>query len=231
MNLPPDDSFRDLPSLVAEHARRRPEATALIAGDERLSYAELDSLMDRVAASLQRDGLVPCDTMAICATASIAYLALFLGALRAGVAVAPLAPGSTSAQLAGMAADAGAKLVFVDAAVEALGVPWPATARRILLDDGDAASTLSDWLAPAGMRPAAVAIAPHLALQHHLLVGNHRHAQGHRAAARDALGPCAARGDVRLRTRRRHADRHAALLEHDAGRRSSRRSPTAAASC
>jgi long-chain acyl-CoA synthetase len=160
MNLPPDDSFRDLPSLVAEHARRRPEATALIAGDERLSYAELDSLMDRVAASLQRDGLVPCDTMAICATASIAYLALFLGALRAGVAVAPLAPGSTSAQLAGMAADAGAKLVFVDAAVEALGVPWPATARRILLDDGDAASTLSDWLAPAGMRPAAVAIAP-----------------------------------------------------------------------
>lgn len=44
---------------------------------------------------MQRDGLAPGDTIAICATASIEYAAVFLGALRAVVAVAPLAPGST----------------------------------------------------------------------------------------------------------------------------------------
>ncbi len=160
MNLPLGDGFRDLPSLIAEHAQQRPDAAALVAGEVTLRYAMLDMLMGRVAASLQRDGLAPVDTVAICATASLAYLAVFLGALRAGVTVAPLAPSATSAQLAAMAEDAGAKLVFVDAGVADLGVPWPAAARRIALDDSAAAAALSDWLAPGGARPAAVAIDP-----------------------------------------------------------------------
>ena len=45
--------------------------------------------------NLQRDGLVPCAAIAICAAASIEFAVVFLGALRAGVAVAPLAPGIT----------------------------------------------------------------------------------------------------------------------------------------
>jgi long-chain acyl-CoA synthetase len=39
-----------------------------------------------------------------------------MGALRAGLAVAPLAPSSTPQQMAGMVADAGARHLFVDAA-------------------------------------------------------------------------------------------------------------------
>ncbi|HMC15854.1 MAG TPA: AMP-binding protein, partial [Albitalea sp.] len=78
--------------MVREHARERPMHPAVIAGDSRLSYAELDALMDRIAASLQRDGLGPGDTIAICAHASTRYAALFMAALRAGVVVAPLAP-------------------------------------------------------------------------------------------------------------------------------------------
>ena len=65
-------------------------------GDERIDYGALDALMDRVAAALQRDGVRPGDSIAICAHSAPRYAAVFLGALRAGVAVAPLAPSVTA---------------------------------------------------------------------------------------------------------------------------------------
>ena len=74
-------AFRDLPGLIAEHARRAPDAPALQEDAHRLSYAQLDALMDRVAASLQRDGLAPTSVLAICAGTSVSYLAVFLGAV------------------------------------------------------------------------------------------------------------------------------------------------------
>ena len=48
-------AFRTLPDLVREHAQARPEAPALRGSGPALSYGELDALMDRVAAALQRD--------------------------------------------------------------------------------------------------------------------------------------------------------------------------------
>ena len=167
MNPPtpiPDD-FRDLPSLIAEHARRAPDAPALREDARNLSYLELDAWMDRVAATLQRDGLQPTQSIAICATASLEYMAVFLGALRAGVAVAPLAPSSTPRQIADMAADCGARRFFVDAgvrdALQAGGIAddaLPAIVRLDAADRGDAG--LDGWLAPVGARPAPVAVDP-----------------------------------------------------------------------
>ena len=117
-----DPAYRTLAGLIRSHARERPDSAALQQGDERLSYAELDVLMDRVAASLQRDGLRPGDAIAICAHASVRYAAVFLGALRAGVVVAPLAPSVPSTSFASMLADAQARCLFVDvAALDALG--------------------------------------------------------------------------------------------------------------
>ncbi|RZI97197.1 MAG: 4-coumarate--CoA ligase, partial [Variovorax sp.] len=126
-----------------------------------LTYAELDALMDRIAASLQRDGLKPGDAIAICAAASVPYAAVFLGALRAGVAVAPLAPGSTAASLARMMEDAEARLLFTDpVGAEAIGPAPDGTPPRIALDGSDAGRALDDWLVPAGTRPAAVEVQP-----------------------------------------------------------------------
>ena len=59
--------FRTISDLVREHARARPAHAALVQGDELLSYAALDALMDRIAATLQRDGIGPGDSIAICA--------------------------------------------------------------------------------------------------------------------------------------------------------------------
>ena len=150
--------FRDLPSLVAEHARTRPQATALVVGEQRLSYATLDTLADRVAAGLQRDGLQPGERVAVCASTSPAYVAVFLGTLRAGGAVAPLAPSSTADQLVGMAVDADARRFFLDTgvadALAAAGVVVPDSLPVTRLE------ALEAWLPAAGSQPAPVTIDP-----------------------------------------------------------------------
>jgi long-chain acyl-CoA synthetase len=158
--------FRTLPELIREHALARPAHTALVCGGERLSYAALDAAVDRVAASLQRDGAMPCETIAICSAPSAAYVVVFAGALRAGLAVAPLAPGGTPQQIAGMAADADARHLFLDAASAEDVAPalHGDGMRRIRLDDSHDASgsdrRLADWLAPAGGSPLPVEIQP-----------------------------------------------------------------------
>ena len=149
-------------ALIAAHARERPAATALIQDGDRLDYAGLDRLVDRVAAALQRDGLSPGDIVAICAKTSIAYAAVFLGALRAGVAVAPLAPSSTPRAIASMVADCDAKLFFLDETVarELAAVELPARVERVALDGSANGRPFETWLAPADAAPAPVSVDP-----------------------------------------------------------------------
>jgi long-chain acyl-CoA synthetase len=157
--------FCTLPELIRLHAGDRPPRIALRQDGRALDYPGLDRLMDRVAASLQRDGVREGDAIAICAAMSIEYAAVFLGALRAGAAVAPLAPGSTAASLATMIADAGAKHLFLDQAV-AVGLEPVAdriSAGRIALDDSAAGQSLAGWLAADGGRPQPVAPDPEAA--------------------------------------------------------------------
>jgi long-chain acyl-CoA synthetase len=148
-------AFRAIAELVREHAAARPGQRALMQGERSLTWAELDAMADRVAASLQRDGLEPTQSIAICGSNSVEYVALFIGALRAGVAVAPLQTGSLAAQMAGMVADSGARHFFVDAAAPAF-----ATGARRIFMDGSAQPSLEDWLTPAGARPEPVQAQP-----------------------------------------------------------------------
>src|SRR5690349_13609240 len=54
---------------------------------------------------------------AICAYNSVSYGVVFLGALRAGVAVAPLAPSLMPTAISSMITDCDAKILFLDQAV------------------------------------------------------------------------------------------------------------------
>ena len=154
-----DPAYQTIPDLVRQHARARPERLAVVQGDTTLNYGAFDALMDRVAASLQRDGLRAGDVIAICAHTSPLYAAVFLGALRAGVTVAPLAPSVTAESFAGMLRDAGARWLFVDAAaLDALGdTPHE---RCIALDATAPGTPLNHWLLPAGVVPAPVDVPP-----------------------------------------------------------------------
>jgi long-chain acyl-CoA synthetase len=147
--------FQAIADLLARHAAAFPGQTALVQGDRSVSWGQLDAMADRVAASLQRDGVKPGDAIAICAANSLEYVAVFIGVLRAGAAVAPLSTHSSSQQLATMVADCGARHLFVDRDIDT----FDATARRIFMD-GSAAPALADWLLPAGARPRRVEVRP-----------------------------------------------------------------------
>ena len=154
------ETFLPLPDMIRALAARQPDHAALIQDERRVSYGELDAAMDRVAAALQRDEIAPGEAIAICASTSIEYAVVFLGALRAGVAVAPIAPSSTPESIAGMIADSGAHVFFVDAEVAAAleGVRSDIAAAWVALDGGASGRAVEDWLAPFGARPAPVAL-------------------------------------------------------------------------
>ena len=163
MSTPALPPFRPLSDLIRDHARERPRAPALRDASDVLDYAALDALMDRIAAALQRDGLRPGDAVGLCATPSVRYAAVVLGALRAGVVAAPLAPSVTPASLAAMLRDAQARRLFADAAAAPL-LPGAREAGEVppcvAFDDAIEGRRFEDWLAGEGAQPQPVQVLP-----------------------------------------------------------------------
>ena len=148
---PFEKDFGVIADQVRAHAKRDPNHLALVDKTASVTYAQLDAMMDRVAAALKRDGIKPQQAIAICAYSSVHYAAIFLGALRAGVVVAPLAPGSTPEQLQGMLTDADAKILFTEEATgEAVKAAEALNIKRVSLDGSPVGQQLKDWVAPAG---------------------------------------------------------------------------------
>ena len=106
----------DLPAAVAAHAAAAPDRIAVVCGDAVLRYGAYQTRIAAAATALARDGVGPGATVAIVAASSIDYAVLWLAILDRRATVVPLAPSSAPAQIAAMVADAGAALVFVDAA-------------------------------------------------------------------------------------------------------------------
>ncbi|HYD61781.1 MAG TPA: class I adenylate-forming enzyme family protein [Noviherbaspirillum sp.] len=156
------EDFGTVSGLIRVHAAHRPAHPAFVLDGKALDYGQLDAMMDRVAASLQRNGLRPGDAIAVCAATSLEYAVLFLGSLRAGVAVAPLAPSTPAEGLADMIKDAAAKVLFLDNAVADTLEPVRELiqAQRISLDGRAGGAHFGDWLAGEGAKPAAVEAKP-----------------------------------------------------------------------
>ncbi len=167
--------FGTLPDLIRAHAVERPDAMAVIDATSALTYREFDARLDRVAAALQRDGLEIGEVGAICASASVAYATVFLGLLRAGCTVSPLAPSSTPESLAAMVEDCGARILFLDREVEAALEPVSARLPRLAVSlDGSGRPGSVRGLAGRTGRPAAAGGGgARRRLQHHLFLGHH----------------------------------------------------------
>ena len=106
------EPFGTLSELVSMHARRAPARRAVVEGERDIDWGGLDAAASRVAARLQQDGLGPREVVAICAPMSIEYVVVFVGALRAGLTVAPISPTLTPESIAAMTADCGARRVY-----------------------------------------------------------------------------------------------------------------------
>ena len=151
----PELVFTPMAERIRAQARERPDHPALIHGERRMSYGELDAAMDRVAATLQALGVGAQEVVAICALSSIEYVAVLCGALRAGIVTTPLAPFSTADSLAMMIGDCGARVLFIDAGVGAQLAPVMdrIVCPHVSLDGSDVGQPFADWLGPKDAVP------------------------------------------------------------------------------
>jgi long-chain acyl-CoA synthetase len=159
-NIPRLD-FATISELIRAHAAMQPDRVALVHDGRNILYAALDQMADRIATTLQQEGLRPGDIAAICAATSIDYVAIFLGSLRAGIAVAPLPLSFGPRALSAVIADAGAQKLFLDQAAAGVlaDVPNLMGVPTVVIDDTGRAG-LQGWMADAGCVPASVDIRP-----------------------------------------------------------------------
>src|SRR5262245_54507621 len=96
--------------------RGDPEAAALVAGEERLTYHDLDKAVGQTAAALRSHGLQDGDRVATWTGKTKLACIMPLAATRAGLVHVPINPVLKHAQAAHIFADSGARLLFANRA-------------------------------------------------------------------------------------------------------------------
>ncbi|MEH6516358.1 MAG: class I adenylate-forming enzyme family protein [Halioglobus sp.] len=157
---PSISEFQTISNLIRVHAAEIPDHEALVQEGASLTYLELNALLDRIAFSFQRDGLKAGDVISICALNSVYYAAIFLGALRAGLVTAPIAPSVTPEQFRAMLRDSGARCLFVDGAPSHLLDDIGPELSVVSLGVGEPGLQFEDWVDQSGTPPIEVVVIP-----------------------------------------------------------------------
>src|SRR5262249_15379645 len=106
---PPTGRFQDMPrdparscvhEMFEHQVERAPEAIALVCGDDRLTYAELNRRANRLARRLRTLGAATDAIVPIVLAPSSARVVAILGTLKAGAAWLPLDPCDPEERLA-----------------------------------------------------------------------------------------------------------------------------------
>lgn len=128
-----------------EEADRTPEATALVCGQRRLTYRDLNAWANRLAGALRAAGAGPGDVVGIGTGRGAAMAAAVLAVVKAGAAYLPLDPGHPMDRLRFALDDAAARLlVYDDGLPDPSSLPLPA----VLADDPSLASLSAANLTP-----------------------------------------------------------------------------------
>ncbi len=109
--------------LFEEQVERRPEATALVFGEQRLSYRELNAKANQLAHYLRGLGVGPDVLVGILMERSVEMIVAILGVLKAGGAFVPIDPSYPAERIEFMLADADFSLLLTQ---ENLTSPWSA---------------------------------------------------------------------------------------------------------
>jgi acyl-CoA synthetase (AMP-forming)/AMP-acid ligase II len=143
--------FTDHSELFRALAAEQPDKMAIADEERSASWAELDALVERIAARLQGEGIGRGDAVAIVGPNSIAFGAVFLAAIRTGAAAAPLTTSASPDALTAMLRDSGARHLFADLAIQ---MDVPPGVERVSLHD------LGAWLLPEGTRATPAEVGP-----------------------------------------------------------------------
>ncbi|HEX6861604.1 MAG TPA: condensation domain-containing protein, partial [Thermoanaerobaculia bacterium] len=109
-DAPPGEPL--LHRLFEAQAARTPDSIAVVAGEEELTYAELNEKAGRLARHLRRLGVGPESRVGLSVDRSTAMLVGMLGVLKAGGAYVPLDPAYPQDRLAYMIEDSGARVIL-----------------------------------------------------------------------------------------------------------------------
>lgn len=101
--------------ILRDTAQRHGERVALVDGDRRLTWRELDEAVERTAQGFAAAGLVPGYRVVLLLANSIEFVTSYLGVLRAGLVAVPLNTGLTAAETGTVVKHSGARLAVVDA--------------------------------------------------------------------------------------------------------------------
>lgn len=129
---------RDVPGDVCVHeqfeiqAKLTPDAIAVIDGDRFIDYAALDRRVDRLASTLQREGVGPDVPVGLLCERSLDAVTGILGILKAGGAYVPINPREPDDRIGAILEDSGAPVVLVGAG---LGSRLRAAAKMIELGE------------------------------------------------------------------------------------------------
>ncbi|HEX6355316.1 amino acid adenylation domain-containing protein [Actinophytocola sp.] len=103
--------FGSVPRLLERQVRATPDAVALVAGAERVTFAELDDRANRIAHHLRRRGAGPDSVVAVALERGVELMAALLGVWKAGAAYLPVDQALPADRIAFMLTDAGVPVV------------------------------------------------------------------------------------------------------------------------
>ncbi len=108
------DIGRTLPEMFAEQAQRTPDATAVIDGERRLTFAELDERADRLGRLLRARGVSPDARVGLYLERSLEAIVGLMGVLKAGGAYVPIDPAYPTDRVAFILEKADIRLVITE---------------------------------------------------------------------------------------------------------------------
>jgi len=147
---------RCLHELFEEQARATPDAVAVIFGQQRLSYAELNARANRLAHHLRALGVGVDSLVGLCMQRSLEMVVALVGIQKAGGAYVPLDPDHPRERLAFLLADTGAKVVLSESGLA--GRFEGAQAQVVLLDrDREAIAARPDHTPSVEVHPSNLA--------------------------------------------------------------------------
>ena len=111
LDIPP----ATLLDLFHEQADRTPDAIAVVAGDSRVTYAELDAAADRMARCLTDRGVGPESVVAVAMSRSVQLIAALLAVWKAGAAYLPIEPEYPAERIGYLLRDASPALLLTQA--------------------------------------------------------------------------------------------------------------------